>query len=92
MGSLIHTGSASSMAPARPWPVQPVTELQTACSGNCEQGRRCNCAANTSSFCAMDGAAGLAAQHEEQGAAALMQVLMLLSGTVVLGGLAWLMA
>lgn len=92
MGSLIQTRPISSVAPARSWPVLPATELQTACSGNCGQGRRCNCAQNSSSSCATAEAAGLACQHEEQGAALLTQMLNLLGGTVVLCGLAWLMA
>jgi hypothetical protein len=73
-------------------PLKLEPALQTACSGDCDQGRRCNCALSSRSYCSGARAGDLASRHEQQGATRPLQMFQLLCGIVVLCSLAWFMS
>jgi hypothetical protein len=80
----------SGEAPA--WQLPKLAAGQTACSGDCDQGRRCNCTLISGSYCDSAKAESLAAQQEQQSAALLLQMLQLLFSIIVVCSLAWLVA
>ncbi len=99
MNSLICPPLATSANRARPqlqdpvvWRTLHMPKVQIACSGNCDQGRRCNCALSSTSSCKRSDASSLASEEESRATAILLQMFMLLTSIMALGLLAWTMA
>ncbi|MCV2358618.1 hypothetical protein LNV08_06465 [Paucibacter sp. TC2R-5] len=74
------------------WTLPILAAGQTVCSGNCDQGRRCNCTLSSNIYCENARAESLADQQEQQGAALLIQMFQLLCGIMLMCSLAWLVA
>jgi hypothetical protein len=76
-----------------PWHLPHITLAQAACSGDCEQGRRCDCASGSAKFSTVEVThGGAVSRWTSQDADVEAHMLRLFAGILTLCLLAWMLA